>query len=100
MNLKLSAVPSPLFHDSELFLHLAHSVSIRGRKRSLLVETEMTVIPRKGVLASDKADRLGSSAMLAKLANTDFMNDCQKERKTCSCFQLFNNVHDGMRRNC
>lgn len=43
MNLKLSAVPSLLFHDSELFLHLAHSVSIRGRKRSLLVETEMTV---------------------------------------------------------
>ena len=25
MNLKLSAVPSPLFHDSKLFLHLAHS---------------------------------------------------------------------------
>lgn len=71
MNLKLSALAISLFHDIELFLHLAHSSQLSGRKRSILLNIEMTVIPGGRVLASNKADRPGSSTVLAKLANTD-----------------------------
>lgn len=55
----------------------------------MLLDIEITVIPGERVLASKKADRPGSSAMLAKLANADFINDCKKGKTVL----VFSHLH-------
>lgn len=44
---------------------------------------------RRGVLASNKADRPGSSTMLAKLANSDSIHDCQEGKSVLVFSHLY-----------